>query len=67
MFSNKPSAPPSVGPLENEVMHVLWERGSATADDVRQQPSRAFANPVSCRPPEIRPIAARVGGSHVDR
>ncbi len=26
---------PSVGPLENAVLHVLWERGTATADDVR--------------------------------
>jgi len=35
MFGKKQS-PPSVGPLENAVMHVLWERGTATADDVRQ-------------------------------
>jgi BlaI family transcriptional regulator, penicillinase repressor len=26
---------PSVGPLENAVLHVLWQRGTATADDVR--------------------------------
>jgi predicted transcriptional regulator len=26
---------PSVGPLENAVLHVLWERGTATADEVR--------------------------------
>lgn len=35
MFGKKHSSP-SVGPLENAVMHVLWERGTATADDVRQ-------------------------------
>lgn len=35
MFGKRPSSP-SVGPLENEVMRVLWERGTATADDVRQ-------------------------------
>lgn len=34
MFGKKKPAP-SVGPLENAVMHVLWERGTATADDVR--------------------------------
>lgn len=34
MFGKKKAAP-SVGPLENAVMHVLWERGTATADDVR--------------------------------
>jgi predicted transcriptional regulator len=34
MFGKKRSSP-SVGPLENAVMHVLWERGTATADDVR--------------------------------
>lgn len=28
---------PSVGPLENAVMHVLWERGTATADEVRSE------------------------------
>ncbi len=26
---------PSVGPLENAVLQVLWERGAATADEVR--------------------------------
>lgn len=26
---------PTVGPLENAALHVLWERGTATADDVR--------------------------------
>jgi predicted transcriptional regulator len=26
---------PTVGPLENAVMHVLWSRSKATADDVR--------------------------------
>ena len=26
---------PSVGPLENAVLHVVWERGTATADEVR--------------------------------
>jgi predicted transcriptional regulator len=26
---------PSVGPLENAVMHILWSRSEATADDVR--------------------------------
>jgi predicted transcriptional regulator len=26
---------PSVGPLENAVLHVLWQRGTATADEVR--------------------------------
>lgn len=33
---------PSVGPLENAVLHVLWQRGTATADDVRAalEPSR---------------------------
>ena len=35
MFGKKQSSP-SVGPLENAVMHVLWERGTATAEDVRQ-------------------------------
>jgi predicted transcriptional regulator len=36
MFGKKqPSV--SLGPLENSVMHVLWERGTATAEDVRQQ------------------------------
>ena len=25
----------TVGPLENAVLHILWERGTATADDVR--------------------------------
>jgi len=35
MFGKKQSSP-SVGPLENAVMHVLWERGTATADDIRQ-------------------------------
>lgn len=34
MFGKKKSAP-SLGPLENSVMQVLWERGTATADDVR--------------------------------
>jgi len=34
MFGKKQSSP-SVGPLENAVMHVLWERGTATAEDVR--------------------------------
>ena len=34
MFGKKKSSP-TVGPLENAVMHVLWERGTATADDVR--------------------------------
>jgi predicted transcriptional regulator len=27
---------PLVGPLESAVMRVLWERGTATAEDVRQ-------------------------------
>jgi BlaI family transcriptional regulator, penicillinase repressor len=33
---------PSVGPLENAVLHVLWQRGTATADEVRAalEPSR---------------------------
>ena len=31
----KKQPPPSIGPLENVVLHVLWERGTATADDVR--------------------------------
>jgi len=26
---------PQLSPLENEVMNVVWERGDATADDVR--------------------------------
>ena len=34
MFGKKKSLP-TIGPLENAVMHVLWERGTATADDVR--------------------------------
>src|SRR5262245_39829372 len=34
MFGRKKQPP--VSPLENAVMHVLWERGTATADDVRQ-------------------------------
>lgn len=34
MFGKKKPLP-SVGPLENAVMHILWERGTATADDVR--------------------------------
>lgn len=34
MFGKKQPLP-SVGPLENAVMHILWERGTATADDVR--------------------------------
>ena len=35
MFGKKKPSP-SLGPLENAVMHVLWERGTATADDVRE-------------------------------
>lgn len=38
MFGKKRAAPqssPSLGPLENAVMHVIWERGTATAEDVR--------------------------------
>ncbi|MBS0203443.1 MAG: BlaI/MecI/CopY family transcriptional regulator [Planctomycetes bacterium] len=34
MFGKKKPLP-SVGPLENAVMHILWERGTASADDVR--------------------------------
>lgn len=34
MFGKKKPLP-SVGPLENAVLHILWERGTATADDVR--------------------------------
>jgi len=34
MFGKKKSTP-SLGPLENAVMQVLWDRGTATADDVR--------------------------------
>jgi len=37
MFGRKKSsAMPSVGPLENEVLRIVWKRGTATADDVRQ-------------------------------
>ena len=36
MFGKKQSSP-TVGPLENAVMHVLWEQGTATAEDVRQE------------------------------
>lgn len=33
----KQKSAPSMGPLENAVMHVMWDRGTATADDVRQE------------------------------
>lgn len=31
----KEPSPPTVGPLENAVLHVLWQHGTATADEVR--------------------------------
>jgi BlaI family penicillinase repressor len=49
---------PRLGPLENEVMQVLWARGTATADDVRS----ALESTQRLKDSTVRTILRRLEG-----
>jgi BlaI family transcriptional regulator, penicillinase repressor len=51
---------PALSPLENAVMHVLWERGAATADDVRTALAAAISTGQPLKDSTVRTILRRL-------